>query len=189
MNLTQEQMAQEIAAAAARKHHNLAAYLVDGCARVQPAQFDSIMRYLARCRDLAGNESTRETMIRHIPVHAERQAQSAPRETFADIAAGFYATPSRTGNNDLDFWKVLVGKTGFRSVKRVIGGGSDKYPRLIEITRPEMGRALGAILRTGIQQAANEYARNEKRCKKCGIQLTDDESRAAGMGPVCRGDR
>lgn len=189
-NLTPEQMTEKIAATAAHKHHNLAAYLVDGRTRVSPAQYDGIMRYLARCRDLAGNESTRETMVRHIPVHAERQAQAASRETIADIPAGFYATPSRTGNNDLDFWKVTEGrKPGIRFVKRVLGGGTEKYPKLVEVSRTEGFAALKAIVKTGIGKAAEEYADNEKRCMKCGIHLTDDASRAARMGPVCRGDR
>jgi hypothetical protein len=197
-----EEMAGEIARLAAGKQHRLAAYLVDGRHHVNPAQYDGILRHLSRCPDL---EEASTPMAP--PTGAERyfaqrgEASSEYREAHAaalgrahavisDIPQGFYATPCRTGNNDLDFWKVTEGrKPGVRFAKRVIGGGDTKYPRLVEISQQEQRAALGAILRTGIDKAGKDYADNQERCKKCGIHLTDDESRSARMGPVCRGDR
>jgi hypothetical protein len=182
------QMAAEVARVAAGKQHRLAAYLVDGSHPINPAQYEGIMRHLSGCRDLPGSRVTEENMGR---ARAGAEAEAAcSRDHVADITAGFYATPSRTGNNDLDFWKVTEGrKPGVRFAKRVIGGGDTKYPRLVEISQQEQRTALGAILRAGIPESANMYADNQERCMKCGIHLTDDESRAARMGPVCRGDR
>jgi len=179
--LTGAQLAEKIAALAAGKQHQLAAYLADGRHPVTPAAADGIIRYLERCPDRA---------VQQDPEGSMPQVTGAGREAIADIPGGFYATPSRTGNNDLDFWKVTEGrKPGVRFVKRVIGGGDTKYPHLVEISRPEQFLVLNAILQAGIDKARKDYADNEKRCMKCGIHLTDDESRAARMGPVCRGDR
>lgn len=171
-----------VAELAAAKKHSLAAYLVDGKHELKPAQADGIISYLRRCPDLPRPRTTEETMA---PTTAAQPAQE-PRAVISDIPEGFYATSSRTGNNDLDFWKVHVTGKGFRKVKRVIGGGDEKYPRLLDISNQEGGAALGAILRTGIDKARKDYADNQQRCMRCGLHLTDEDSRAARMGPVCR---
>lgn len=176
-------MARKIAETAAGRTHRLGKWQVDGTRPVTPTQFDTTMAYLGRCPVRPGQVTTEVSMAR--PAPAEE-----PAAVIADIAGGFYATPSRTGSNDLDFWKVTEGKKpGIRFVKRVIGGGDTRYPRLVEISRAEGFTALNAILRAGIAESADAYADNQERCKKCGLHLTDDDSRAARMGPVCRGDR
>lgn len=171
------------------RQHRLATFMVDGMHPLTQGQAEAALRHLRGCPLLG--EAREGDMGRARTASDVRDFQAAPdRPVIADIEAGFYATPSLTGNNDLDFWKVLVSpKSGYRSVKRVIGGGDAKSPRLVEISNPEQRKALGAILRAGIDAAADAYADNEKRCKKCGIHLTDDVSRAARMGPKCRGDR
>ena len=181
-------LAQEVARAAAGRVHKLSPYLVNGEHEITPAQYRGIMNHLLRCPERPTPE---ENVARHQAYRAEEEhARHAAGPVIADIAGGFYATPSRTGANDLDFWKVTEGKKpGMRFVKRVIGGGDTKYPRLVEISRSEGFTALNAILRAGIAESADAYADNQERCKKCGIHLTDDESRTARMGPVCRGDR
>ncbi len=49
------------------------------------------------------------------------------------VPGGYYATPSRTGNNDLDFWRVdkpMEGRwVGYTFVKRVINGNADQSVR------------------------------------------------------------
>lgn len=185
-DMTPQAMTERVAATAAHKDHKLARYLVDGQHPVNPAQYDGIMRHLRGCPDLPRQRTAEENMA---PSTAAQPAQESPA-VIADILAGFYATPSRTGSNDLDFWKVTEGrKPGIRFVKRVIGGGDTKYPHLVDVSRPEQFLALNAILQAGIGKAREEYADNEERCMRCGAQLTDNESRTARMGPVCRGDR
>lgn len=178
-DLTGMQLSEKIAATAAGKYHKLAAYMVDGQHPVTPAAADSILNYLVRCPDKA---SRQEETVASAPAPRE----SRPRPVISDIPAGFYATPSATGNNDYDFWKVTVSKKGFRSVKRVLGGGSSQLPALVEIQRQPMAAALGAILRAGIQASADLYADLESRCSDCGRQLTDEVSRQARKGPICR---
>lgn len=196
-DLTGQELAEKIAAMAAGKSHKLASYQVDGRHPVSPAAADGIMKYLDRCPDRAVPEDqmTRPTGAEHY--FTERAAASpeyqealtaarAPRLTIQDITAGFYATPSRTGNNDLDFWKVTVRDNGFKVVKRVLGGGTDKSPRLEPAGQQQQAAALSAIIRTGLEESQRLFSSNMSRCQDCGHTLTDEESRAAGRGPVCR---
>jgi hypothetical protein len=184
-NMVGAELTREVAKLAAGKKHSLAPYLVDGQHGLKAAQAGEIIAYLRRCPDLPRRQTTEEPVVRQQP---EQPEQTESRPVIADINGGFYATPSRTGHNDLDFWKVTEGKKpGIRFVKRVIGGGTDRHPKLVEISRTEGFTALNAILRAGIEKAAEDYAINEKRCIKCGIQLTDDLSRERRMGPDCWG--
>jgi len=199
-NVAGKLLADAVADLARTKQHSLAAYLVDGKHEIAPGQYQGIMAYLNRCPERAGAEVTVTGADRYFDERAAaspayREALSAAQSevqqaVIADIIAGFYATPSRTGANDLDFWKVTEGrKPGIRFVKRVIGGGDERNPRLVDISRTEQFTALRAILREGIERAADQYADNQQRCKKCGAHLTDEASRAARMGPTCRGER
>lgn len=182
------ELARRVAKAASLRHHKLSPHMVDGKRPITAGQAEGIMRHLSGC---PVRPTPEENVARHEAYQAEAEHERhAAGAVIADIAAGFYATPSATGNNDLDFWKVTEGrKPGIRFVKRVIGGGEEKCPKLVEISQQQQLAALRAILREGIETAADKYADNQERCKKCGIHLTDDVSRAARMGPVCRGER
>jgi hypothetical protein len=171
-------LAQEIAGLAAGRQHNLAAYLVDGLHPINPAQADSIRKYLEG-RPL--RETTEEAIV-------AKAVPPAPRFTFGDIPAGFYATSNKTESaNDYSFWKVTVSeKSGFRNVKRVIGGSATPLPQLVMIGRPQQTAALSAILRAGIETSAALYAKLETRCSDCGRQLTTERSREYGKGDICR---
>lgn len=107
--------------------------------------------------------------------------------SFTDIPAGYYAVPSRTGNNDLDFfWVDRPDKgnwEGHTFVKRVIGGQPDA-----RIQAMQARIALLAIRNHGHEAAALLYATQIGRCSKCNRHLTDETSRAIGKGPTCRGD-
>lgn len=185
MTQTRQDLSQTVREVAATRVHKLAPFLVSGEHEISPAQFYGLMRHLRGC---PVRPTPEENMARHDAEEAHKL--HAAGAVIADITAGFYATPSLTGSNDLDFWKVTEGRNpGIRFVKRVIGGGDTKYPHLVEISRTQQFTALSAILRAGIDEAREEYADKETRCMKCGAQLTDDESRARRMGPKCRGDR
>jgi hypothetical protein len=174
-------MTETVVRTAAAKSHRLAAYLVDGSQQVNPAQFDGIMKYLSRCPDKPRTPALEESMDQ--PEAAVTKWTSA---RWRDIPAGFYATPSATGNNDYDFWKVTASAQGFRSAKRVIGGSSTPLPQLVVIGQAQGVAALGAILRAGITESAALYAKLETRCSDCGRQLTDETSRKFGKGKICR---
>jgi hypothetical protein len=102
-----------------------------------------------------------------------------------DVPAGYYATPSLTGNNDLDFWKVdrpTEGRWAGRTfVKRVIGGKPN-----VAVRGATASSALAAILKADPAKAAQRYGQEIGRCSRCNRHLTDETSRAAGMGPECR---
>lgn len=102
-----------------------------------------------------------------------------------DVPSGHYAVPSLTGNNDLDFFRVdrpEEGQWAGRTfVKRVIGG------RPYSSVRGKTAReALEAILEFGIDEAGILYGSTLGQCSECNRHLTDELSRALGIGPECR---
>jgi len=103
-------------------------------------------------------------------------------EDFSAVPGGYYATISATGTNDFDFWYVKEGSRNpkVRFVKRVLGGQGP-----IRIPRETATEALKAILREGVTLTGERFADELGRCWKCGLPLTDEESRARRMGPVC----
>lgn len=103
-------------------------------------------------------------------------------ETLADVDCGYYALPSATGNNDLDFFNVHV-RNGSKEILRVIGGHADKrLPRAQARTVAEALVALGA---DGRRDAQALFGREIGRCGACGRHLTDETSRARGLGAEC----
>lgn len=108
------------------------------------------------------------------------------------VPAGYYATTSATGTNDLDFWRVSVLDDVFASgtvqVQRVLGGGvGDVHdrPRLVDVRRVTAVAALAAIEQATPYLAGLTYARAIDRCMVCNRHLTDQTSRRIGMGPDC----
>jgi predicted Zn-ribbon and HTH transcriptional regulator len=95
-----------------------------------------------------------------------------------------YAITSLTGNNDLDFFLVSRpedGKwKGWTFVKRVIGGKPDA-----SVPNSQVYRILMEIEKDP-ETASATFGKSLGVCSKCGIHLTDAESRAAGRGPDCR---
>lgn len=111
--------------------------------------------------------------------------RSSLKELAELVPAGRYAVPSATGNNDLDFYLVQKpdkGKWAGRTfVKRIIGGHDP-----MQMTNGEQFRALRQITEVGVEEAGMRYAAESGNCRDCGRDLTDEESRACGRGPVCR---
>lgn len=83
------------------------------------------------------------------------------------------------------------GKVRFYRVKRYEGGavlvfvqaGDDEH----RIYKGAMHAVLKAIVQAGIEESLVLYGKEIGVCGKCGRTLTDDESRARGIGPVCAG--
>ena len=106
-----------------------------------------------------------------------------------DLPAGYYATPSATGNNDLDFWRIDQGKgkwAGRTFVKRVVGGGAGDEMQTFQLENMQQRLAAQAITDTGIDESQGLFADNLDRCVDCGRALTDEISRAEKRGPTCR---
>jgi hypothetical protein len=166
----------EITALAPRKEHHLAKDMVNGSRPLARQAAEMALGNLRRCPDRAGLPEAQPEPL--TPVAAPDQ-----------IPDGYYATPSRTGNNDIDFWKVEReedGKwAGWTFVKRVLGGGSEGSTRLIKIRMPEQRLALTAIAQYGIEDSRILYGDKMERCTACNLALTNDLSRERRMGKDC----
>jgi hypothetical protein len=118
---------------------------------------------------------------------AKTRAES-PKAQFK-ILAGYYATPSESDGQDLDFWRVDVpasGRwTGYVFVNRIIGGqkGALRIPRSTQET------AKFRIAKMGLEASALAFAKALDACAHCRLPLTDDASRALGYGLKCATDR
>lgn len=138
-----------------------------------------------RVEAMAGAIERGETRwtARHLDGECPAPQKTAPaRKDYSAIAPGYYATNSATGNNDFDFWYIKAGrKPGFRFVKRVIGGQGP-----IQIKASEALKALDAIIAEGVDKCGDRFADEMERCRDCGLPLTDETSRAARRGPICR---
>jgi hypothetical protein len=186
-------LADLVARRAATKVHRLGRDMVSGTRPLTQAAFDGIMRNLSRCPDkeavvpqTTGAERCSGQREATSPGYDQALGTARARLTFQDIPAGFYATESATaGEGQLDFWKVSVRRNEFRSVKRVLGGGTAQQPKTVDLPTPQQITALRAIINAGPAAAAALYAEKEERCMKCGRQLTDKTSQDRMMGDWC----
>jgi hypothetical protein len=96
-------------------------------------------------------------------------------------AAGHYAIVS-TGDNDLAFYRVDRPTEGDYAgrvfVKLIVGGHPDRNVR-----RDHVAGILARI--AADPHAAARYGQQIGRCHVCNRTLTDQASRAAGIGPEC----
>lgn len=108
--------------------------------------------------------------------------------TTPDVPAGYYAVPSKTGNNDLDFYRIdrpTEGKWAGRTfVKRVIGGHEPQ-----RIKWAEQVTALKQITAAGVIESGQLYGQTIGQCANCHRHLTDEVSRSRGYGPDCWSQR
>lgn len=113
--------------------------------------------------------------------------KAAPVQAATDLPAvpkGHYAYPLPGHPEDaprLTFVRVDVLDDGRTFVKRVIGGRPDA-----NIARNLVKPTLEAIVRFGIAEAAALYGTELGQCSRCNRHLTDELSRALGIGPECR---
>lgn len=111
---------------------------------------------------------------------AEAPAEK-PEDEFASVPAGRYAV---TVNGELWFVKVdrpTEGKWAGRVfVKRQNGG------ELTRLYTNVQRRVLNNIATQGPATCAAEFGHKIGRCGVCNTPLTNEESRAYGIGPVCR---
>ena len=137
-------------------------------------------RYTGPCADAMA------AIILQVQAAAEAAA-AALQPLLTMIPEGYYATASATGNNDLDFWRVS--KVDFPTtgtavyacqVQRVIGGHPDTAVR-----RSTAEAALQAITDATVEVARMTYAREIGNCWHCNRHLTDEVSRARGLGSKC----
>jgi hypothetical protein len=121
-------------------------------------------------------------------VRVPRTAQPAPTRTtttttLPDVPSGHYAIPS-TGDNDLAFYRVDRPTEGQHAgrvfVKMIVGGHPD-----MNVRRDAIAGILARI--AADPEAGPRYGQTIGRCCRCNRTLTDETSRAAGIGPDCAG--
>lgn len=125
---------------------------------------------------------------------AEAAAIAKPRRTWHEIIGttpdGYYAIPSVTGSNDLTFLRVGTNKgtvnpanKGKRFVKHIVGGNGEFGNLTVEWVE----KAIDAINTLGPRDCQVLYGQEIGSCGRCGRELTDETSRARGLGPECAG--
>lgn len=189
----------EIASLAPRKRHRLAKDMVNGTRRLALPAALMVVNKLRQAPDIENAPpeqpapAPRETPVQAvIQAVAQRQASRTPppMSAFKDLPEGFFATPSRTGSNDLDFWKLHHGKGKWKDsifAKRMLGGiGEDEGYRTVELDNMQMRLACTAITEYGADESQALFAEKMRRCIDCASPLSDEESRAARRGPDCR---
>lgn len=99
-----------------------------------------------------------------------------------NVPAGRYAVTGNDGQTV--FVKVdrpTEGQWAGRIFVKVQAGDE-----MIRIARPVQDTLLGKIAADGVQAAMLRYGQEIGACGHCGRTLTNEESREAGIGPVCR---
>lgn len=122
--------------------------------------------------------SEAKAILREVRIHQ-------PDPTLPEVPAGHYAVVSATGNNDLDFFRVdkpTDGEwAGCMFVKRVIGGHPDQ-----PVSKNQWRKVLQRIVDADIEASRTLYGTTIGQCWRCNRHLTDETSRALGIGPECR---
>lgn len=110
---------------------------------------------------------------------------STPIDYFEDIPDGYYAL--REEGDHIKFFRVSTWKHPYkqeprpgRKVQSVVGGD-----KLYPMNRAGGRTILREIREAGVRETAKLYADEIGRCCRCNLSLTDEESRARGMGPTC----
>lgn len=139
--------------------------------------------HIAEGGGLLAKRNGKWTVVHHADECVERPADTTPTVDLPDVPAGHYAIES-TGHNDLAFYRVdrpTEGRFAGRTfVKLVVGGHPDTNVR-----RDHVAGILARIVEAGVVESAHRYGREIGRCCRCNRTLTDEASRAAGIGPDC----
>lgn len=165
---------------------------------------DAVERAMDAVRQSAKNVTGRESHLRDYRLMwdtaremrsealtiAERPAPAGPevaglKTLEAQVPAGRYAV--RGDDEKVRFYLVdcpAEGRwAGFTFVSQVTGMVGEDGTR---VKHPEArARVLGAIVAAGIAESFALYGREIGRCGVCNRVLTDETSRAAGIGPIC----
>lgn len=104
-------------------------------------------------------------------------AQTAPTTPATEVADGRYAVEE---DGVLKFFKVKNGrKAGFVFLDIQ---ASDEWHKVSNVTRI---RKVLALIAVDAKAAMVRYGQEIGECGHCGRTLTDEASRAAGIGPIC----
>lgn len=115
-----------------------------------------------------------------------------PIDYFDDVPDAYYAIRDEDQPEDGDhikFFRVSTWKRPWkdevrpgRKVEVVIGGN-----REAPMSRAAARIVLREIRAAGPEKSARLFGQKIGRCGRCGLTLTDEHSRAVGIGPTCEG--
>lgn len=105
--------------------------------------------------------------------------RNLPPVNLPQVPAGRYAVENAEGK--LAFYVIRIKKDG----KVEIFVKASHHEHLVPFTVPGYTTILQAILTAGLREATVRYGRELGACGVCGRELTDETSRAEGIGPVC----
>jgi hypothetical protein len=110
---------------------------------------------------------------------AEAIAPGASTQDITDVEAGRYALIHQDG---IKFYRVSKGKGKWAGRTFVDAQASDDfYP----VRNPQARKEILAAIAEAPYEAMVRYGHELGVCGRCGRTLTDEASRAAGIGPVC----
>lgn len=124
----------------------------------------------------AGHEINTLLAVKGREVRAAEAAKTPVK--LPEVPAGRYAVDNSEGKTA--FYRVAVSDKGF---VKLYAYSSDEQ---IEQSFPVMRVVLQKILDAGLDTAQERWGCEMKHCYRCGRKLTDEISRALGIGPDCR---
>lgn len=108
----------------------------------------------------------------------------APADRYTDVPDGYYALEA---DGHVSFYRVST----YKPTERYPRPGRKVQCQASDELHPMSAAAgytiLAKVRAGGVLQCAQRYAAELVRCYRCGRTLTDDVSRAVGMGETCRG--
>lgn len=117
-------------------------------------------------------------------VWAEWRALAADLVAMGGQHGARFAIDTEEGaTNGTAFWWIVPGRDGRFWLRQLIGGHDN--PVRVRMS-PEAQVAVARKIMADPKEAMLRYGRELGRCGHCFRTLTNDESRALGIGPVCR---
>lgn len=112
----------------------------------------------------------------------------AQSETIQSIPAGYYAITGKEG--EVRQYRVTVGKAGkwagFRFIVRLIATGGASHEE-VKIGDRAHRDAVLTYIGNHAPECSAAYGFLTKHCGLCNRALSDTESLARGIGPICAG--
>lgn len=144
---------------------------------------------IARLEDVEGGKTVlmREaseviSWLHTLPLTGQAKADPAPKATLPDVPAGRYAVVIDSVTKFFKVDRPTEGKwAGYTFLK--IQASDELYP----VRDRDTKRQVLELIAQDPKEAMLRYGREIGACGHCGRTLTDEQSRAYGIGPICRG--
>lgn len=144
-------------------------------------------RYDAPCSECGAMVAAGEGIVRQVDgawLVAHADGSCATERKPVGVPDGYYAVMAEAGH--LSFYRVKAGrKPGVVFVDLLLGGGTNGSLSAQKVPWKNVPSVLAKIAEDPAEAMA-EFGRNVGRCGRCNRGLTDETSRALGIGPECR---